>query len=317
LKEYAEALADTDQALKLGDKDADLRVTRANILWLQGKKEAVAAEADALIRDNPSTTYPFVAAGKIYARAGRQADALKAFDRALAIRPEAYVYINRSQVRPESDVSGKMADLNQALKLDPDSEDALENKANLLSRQHDYSGAIALLARIKPVPGDTYPQQRTAVLMAKMGRTAEAQKTFETLRSSAKGAQDYNGLCWDKATAGIMLESALQDCREALKLKPDEGAYLDSLGMVLLKLGKLDDALAAYNRAVANGTGADSLMGRAFVYLKKGDRRHAEADAEAARKLAPDIDSIFDDYDLKFDEAGTASPAAGGAATRH
>ena len=71
--------------------------------------------------------------------------------------------------------------------------------------------------------------------------------------------------------------------RAALKLSPDSGQYLDSLGMALLKLGKLDEALDAYNKAVAKDTGADSLMGRAFVYLRKGDRGARRRDCR--RKL--------------------------------
>jgi Flp pilus assembly protein TadD len=72
---------------------------------------------------------------------------------------------------------------------------------------------------------------------------------------------------------------------------------------VLLKLGKLDGALAAYNQAVAKGTGADSLMGRAMVYARKGDRAHAEVDASAARKLWPDATLVFaGDYGLKLDD---------------
>src|SRR5437763_14614607 len=115
-------------------------------------------------------------------------------------------------------------------------------------------------------------------------------------------------MCYTQATAGIRLEAALRYCRDALKLSPDNSAYLDSLGMVLLKLGKLDEALEAYDKAVAKNTGADSLMGRAFVYLRKGDRVHAEADAAAARKLYADVDSSFADYGLTFDAATPAKP---------
>ena len=56
--------------------------------------------------------------------------------------------------------------------------------------------------------------------------------------------------------------------------------------MALLKLGKLDEALDAYKAALRGKTGAASLMGRAFVYLRKGDRAQAEADAAAARKMS-------------------------------
>ena len=70
--------------------------------------------------------------------------------------------------------------------------------------------------------------------------------------------------------------------------------------MSLLKLGRLDEALQAYDKAVASGTGAPSLMGRAFVYLRKGDRAHADADAAAARKMVATIDERFASYGLKW-----------------
>jgi tetratricopeptide (TPR) repeat protein len=146
-------------------------------------------------------------------------------------------------------------------------------------------------------------------VLHKAGRTAEAERILAAERKKAKTPTDFNNLCWAKATAGVMLESALQDCREALKLKPDNGPYFDSLGMVLLKLGKLDEALGAYNQAVAKSTGADSLMGRAMVYARKGDRSHANADAVAARRLYPEIDADFAKYGLKFDH-GAGSIAA-------
>ena len=72
--------------------------------------------------------------------------------------------------------------------------------------------------------------------------------------------------------------------------------------MVLLKLGRLDEALDAYNRAIAKNTGAESLMGRAFVYLRKGDKPRAEADAAAARKMSAQIDERFASFGLEFGE---------------
>jgi tetratricopeptide (TPR) repeat protein len=226
---------------------------------------------------------------------------METLDRALAIKPSAYIYINRADVRRTSDAKGSLADLDEALKLEPDNEDALSGKAQMLADAQDYTGALALLDRIKPDPKDVYLREQRAILLYKTGRKDEAIKVFDSIRSDAKTATELNALCWNKATAGIMLDSALQDCRDALKLKPDVGAYLDSLGMVLLKLGKLDEALDAYNQAIAKDTGADSLMGRAFVYLRKGDAAHANADAAAARKISARIDDIFAEYGLKFD----------------
>jgi len=318
----AAALTDSEAALKLNPGWVDMRLLRANIFMLQGKRDLVAAEAEALTKENPKSDYAWVGAARTYAALGQLDRAMKAFDRALAIKPSVLVYINRAQVRPRTDVRGRASDLDAALKLEPNNPDALKEKAQLLSNAGDYKGALALLDQIKPDPRDPYPlysKLQRGIILYKAGQTTEAEKLITDLQSTAKGAMDLNNLCYSEATAGIMLEAALEDCRQALKLTPGSGAYLDSLGMVLLKLGKLDEALSAYNQAVAKGEGAASLMGRAFVYLKKGDRAHAQADAAAARKLSATIDDTFAGYGLKFDDGSTkpSDSTSAAAATRH
>jgi tetratricopeptide (TPR) repeat protein len=304
------ALADAAEALRADPSWMDLRILRANIFMRQGNPEMVAAEAEALTRENSQSDYAWVGAAMAYSALGQRDRAMQAFDRALAIKPQAFIYVNRSHARLRSDVAGRLADLDAALKLEPANPDALAAKADLLSEGGSSKAALALLEQIKAADDDQNTRQRRAILLYKLGRATEAEKLFGSIRSGAKTASAFNSLCWVKATAGILLDSALQDCRHALKLKPNAGSYLDSLGMVLLKLGKLDDALDAYNQAIAKKTGADSLMGRAFVYLKKGDAAHAQADADAARKLYPNIDDDFAEYGLKFDDQPSVTASA-------
>jgi tetratricopeptide (TPR) repeat protein len=296
-----DALADSQQALESSNGWLDLRVLRANIFLSQNNPDAVANEADLLARENPESDYAWVAAGKTYARIGRHSKAMEAFDRALAIRPEAYVYLNRAQARPPDDHSGRANDLEAALKLEPDNIDAIAEAAKEYAAIGELKRSLALYDRlVNPSTGFSGYAVDRATVLHKAGRSAEASKILAAEEKKAKTATEFNNLCWAKATAGFMLESAVQDCRQALKIKPDSGAYLDSLGMALLKLGKLDEALAAYNQAVEKNTGAPSLMGRAIAYARNGDRAHADADAVAARKLYPKIDELFARYGLKF-----------------
>ncbi len=300
--EYAKALADTDQVLKAGYKNADLRLLRANLLRSQNDKPAVAAEAQALMAENPDNDYGFVSAGKIFAAIGRHREAMAAFDRALAIKPAAYVYINRAQARPETDVSGRLADLDTALKLEPDSIDALTVKAREVERGKDFKAALALYERaMAAAPDNEMLALSRAMVLQKLGRTGEAEKALGTMRGRMNTAAEFNNLCWTKATAGVMLGSALQDCRDALKLAPNDGKFLDSLGMVLLKLGRLEEALAAYDAAIADRTGASSYMGRAMVHQRRGDQARARYDIAQAIKLNPDVETEFRGYGLTAD----------------
>ena len=301
LGKEAEALADSEIALKAYPNWMDLRVMRANILVSQGRRGAVADEAEMLMRDNPQSNYAFVAAGKIYARLQMRDEALKALDGALRIKPEAYVYINRSEVRPRSDRAGKLADLDQSLKLDPTNPDALADKAALLVAAGDYKQAVDLYDRaVRDAPDNSNLRVLRASALYRSGRTTEAEKALAAFAGGAKTADDYNSLCWGKATGGILLESALADCRRAVRLAPDSNSKLDSLGFVLLRLGKFDESIDAYTRAIGKKNQAMSLMGRAIAYARSGDRTHADADRAEALKLDADVELRFADYGIKF-----------------
>jgi Flp pilus assembly protein TadD len=108
----------------------------------------------------------------------------------------------------------------------------------------------------------------------------------------------------------VVLDSALEDCREALRLDPSSKAATDSLAMALLKAGRLKEALSSYDKAIADDSGADAYMGRAIVRERLGDKAGAEADAVQARKLSPTIDDTFAGFGLKVDESAAAAQAA-------
>ncbi len=270
------------------------------MMMKHGKRDRVPAEIEAMLKESPNSNYAFIVAGKTYAALGKTDAAMKAFDRAIAIKPEAYIYVNREQARPSADIKARLADLDAALKLEPAMPEALTQKARILTDTGDFKGALAVFEQMKSHSADFSLLAQRAIVLYKVGRVNEGQKLFESLDASAHTAVDLNNLCWLKATTDISLDSALAECRGALKLAPSLGGYEDSLGMVLLKLGRLDEALDAYNAAVAQNVGATSLMGRAIVYARKGDRARANADAAAARKQDAQIDATFAGFGLKL-----------------
>jgi len=311
LGDNAKALADSEAALKVGYKAPDIRLLRANIYRGRGDGAAANREADALVADNPAMTYAWVAAARIYAASGDRSKAMAAYDRAIAIKPEAYIYVNRAQSRLVTDKAGKSADLDAALRLEPGNPDALAEKAVMVEREGRPAEAVTVydaLLKLETGESANYYRSMRAIALYRQGKHDEAQKAFDALRAAATTPLDFNNLCWTKATANILLESALEDCNEALKRSPGNGAYLDSLGLVLLRLHRLDEALKAYDQAVSLGTGASSLMGRAFVHLAKGGRAKADADAAEARKVDPDVDTVYAGYGLTY--AGGAEASA-------
>lgn len=305
LGDTEKAKADVSAAKTISPSAVGLYLLKANILRSEGKPDEGMAEAEALTKRFPDNSYAQVTAGSIFSAFGDHARAMAAFDRALKIKPEGYIYLNRARARATEDVDGKRADIEAALKLDPKSEDAMLAKARLLEKTGDGAGAQAVYdAALANTDADTGPHfwVLRGIGYALRGKAALADKDFVTARAKTFEPQDFNRACWDKATAGVALESALSDCDAALAKAPDAPAYLDSKGLVLLRMNRLDDAIATYDRALAKYPGlSSSLFGRAVAWARKGDKAKSDADAAAALKLDPDIRSDYADYGLKLD----------------
>ncbi len=90
---------------------------------------------------------------------------------------------------------------------------------------------------------------------------------------------------WDKAKTNDaeLLQSAVQDCSQAIALKPD---YLDAFSkraFVLRMLENYDQAIADYTRALELQPDSYGLLAlRGMVYLDKGDYERALADCALA-----------------------------------
>jgi tetratricopeptide (TPR) repeat protein len=106
----------------------------------------------------------------------------------------------------------------------------------------------------------------------------------------------WNGRCWTRAIVGE-LQAALADCNEALRLKPDVAATLDSRGLTYLKMGQWDSAIDDYSSALRlDPKLASSLYGRGLAKLKKGDTSGGNADIAAAKAILSNIVGEFARY---------------------
>lgn len=301
------ALADAAASLKLDPRWTDLYMLRATILRGKGDGEGGVKEGQALEEALPDDGYAHVAAASIYDSFGRWDLAQKAYDRAIAIKPEPYIYINRGQRRPRTDVAGKKADFAAALRLSPDDMNALVASASLQLESGDSNGAIQSYSRaIAKFPDNADFLAGRGLSHDLTGNRVAADKDFASARAKATGQPvRLNSLCWMKATtpgaSGKAMESALADCDAALGPQQDAAAFLDSRGLVLLRLGRLDDAIRDYDKVLGHqGSYPTSLYGRALAWAAKGDRTKAEADRVAAIKQNGKIAEEFDGYGLPW-----------------
>jgi len=185
-----------------------------------------------------------------------------------------------------------MADAETLLNYEPTSFSGAFLKTKALSQTQRYQEALSYLDNVdQKISSHNDFRLLRAEIYVKMGDAETAREKFGLLRTAADGdGSQLNALCWSLATTNFDLETALRDCDAALKLEPRQPAYLDSRGMVLLRLGRYEDAIKTYDKALEKSPDlAVARYGRGLAKIKNGNPIAGEIDLKAAELLLPEI----------------------------
>jgi tetratricopeptide (TPR) repeat protein len=222
---------------------------------------------------------------KDYAKANAEADgALKKYpdDRAiLAVIAELYSDQNKPDAaiaqlkkmlkgKDDREVYLQMADVYQKARNFPDMARALDSAEKLATEKEDKTNIIFLR-------GAMFERQKKYDL---------AEREFrKVLDEDPKNASAWNYLGYMLADQNVRLPEAQTDIQQALKLDPDNYAYLDSLGWVLYRQNKLEDAEQQLSHSVQlfpkDPTIHDHL---GDVYFKQGKLKEAIAQWQSSLK---------------------------------
>lgn len=292
------ALADFGEAIRQRPAATELYWRRAVLLKEKGKDSDAIRQAQLVTDANPKSPAAYFTAAQIYTAFHESTKASASLDEAVAVAPIAQTYLMRSGYRLWTDLPGKRADIESALKLDPKSTRGLMMLAEVQATAGQYKEAASSLTEAM---GNSVVDSDFLVLRGiayeKAGETALAETDFAAARARAKSANDFNNICWSLATARLSLDSALADCKAAVGKEPQAAAYQDSLGFVLLRLRQYPAALAAYDAALKiNALQADSLYGRGICELRTGKANRGHADIKSALALWPAIADQFAHY---------------------
>jgi len=126
------------------------------------------------------------------------------------------------------------------------------------SRKKDYKQALKSMIEAEIIAKATETNRLTAAFYFQMGATFERNKDYKQAEKyfdlclqkdpNFPEALNYLGYMW--ADLNINLCKAKKLIKKALKLEPDNAAYLDSLGWVYYRLKKYDVALRYIEKAV-------------------------------------------------------------------
>lgn len=163
--------------------------------------------------------------------------------------------------------------------------------AQVYAQLERWNEAIELLEQLrKQNPDDKNVVFQLGSAYERSGKVGEAEKIFlKLLDEDPNDAQTLNYLGYMWADKGVNLPRAEEMIARAVKQEPRNGAFVDSLGWVYYRLGKLDLArkhLADAAELMPWDPTIQEHLGD--LYLKQGDVAQAADRYRAALKLDPE-----------------------------
>jgi tetratricopeptide (TPR) repeat protein len=301
LRDFDKALADFDEALRLNSAYDDVYVRRAEIFATKRDGQRALAEVDRFLVAHDTSAYAHGLRGAALRLLGRRDEAANELERSIALKPTVEAYLERAKLRNPVDQAQSFADIDLALKLDPKSVPAYRIRASLLVASNDYVGAASALDEaLRIAPDDESVLEQLAEVHARNRQFDLAIAESDRLRNRHPDNATYlNNGCWFRAIGAKELDTALDLCNAALKSKPDVAGFFDSRGLVLLRLGRLEEAIQDYDAALKlQPKLLPSLFGRGIAEQRKGAAEDAKADLAAARAVDAKIDAQFAGYGL-------------------
>ena len=237
---------------------------------------------------------------------GESKAAIADLDEAIRMAPDqAAYYLARARAHiANKQPDEAFADLDKSLSLDPKNADALLLRAEGRLRHKDREGAAAdVKAASALAPAGSAQSRLIASLYIQLDQPDAALPLLDDWihlhASDALLGVVLNERCWARGLSNQMLDDALKDCHKAIKRDGENAAYLDSLGLVELRLGHYPESIKAYEKAVAqNPRSAWSRYGLGLAKIHSGQVDAGKADLVAARALSPDIEARATKYGL-------------------
>ena len=219
--------------------------------------EPTATDLDALEDGEPQTASEWVNRGLALNSNGQSAEAIAAFDRAIALDPDdANAYGNRGIARFWSgDKAGAAADFDKAGELNPSERVAMNGRGLIaLEEQRHLDAVIEFSMSLRENPDDAF--------------------------ALASRSQAYVGMKeWDKALA---------DLRNAHALNPSAVIDVPEI-TILMEAGRFEEAASLAAAFVQrNPADVEAMQLQAAVLERKGDLAGAEAVLDGAVGLEPD-----------------------------
>jgi clan AA aspartic protease (TIGR02281 family) len=254
----------------------------------------------------PKTADDYALLGQAHLSRGEPKAAVADLDEAIRMAPDqAAFYVARARAHEADKQSdAALTDLDKSLSFAPKNVDALLMRAELRFAHKDRAGAASDVAAASAVaPAGSTQARSIAGLYIELDQPNAALPMLDDWirlhNDDAMLGAALNERCWARGLSNQMLDDALKDCHKAIKRDGENPAYLDSLGLVELRLGHHPESIKAYEQAVSQRPrSAWSRYGLGLAKIRAGQTDAGNADLVAARALDPQVETRASKYGL-------------------
>jgi tetratricopeptide (TPR) repeat protein len=263
--------------------EVDPSETRFKVALIQIEKqdfrEAV-RELSLVLASNPKHAEARYYLASIYAGTGRSKEAIEELKE---IDGESPMYVKAKTFaafihRQNDDLDDALSAVDEALVVEPTNLSLVLYRVMVLRELGEHKDAEKQLrTALAEHPQDERLLFNLGLVLHDRGKPDEAMEVMERLVSvNARHSDALNFIAYSLAENRKDLDRAEQLIRQALSVRPSDGYYLDTLGFIQWKRGKLKEAQETLERAVSAAS-EDSVIVEHYVdvLLERGEERQA------------------------------------------
>jgi tetratricopeptide (TPR) repeat protein len=284
-----------DRAKKLSRKDdLEVRLEEVNLLADENKTDQAITALKAMLDDTSKRTYSPPEAKErtqwllrltdLQRQAHQYDQALETAKQMATIDPDPKsltVVVTRASILGDQGKTDEAVnELKNLLKGEPSDRTVYLEIAQTYEKAKRWNDMSKALDKAEPL-SESKAEKLQVYFMR--GAMLERQKKYEASEAAFRkvleldpdnaGALNYLG--YTLADRNVRLDEAYQMIKKAVDLEPDKGEYLDSLGWVYYRQGKLDEAVAQLQHALDRSEDPTIHDHLGDVYAKLGKTREA------------------------------------------
>ncbi len=264
----------------------DIRPKLAEIYLRRHDSDRATEQLEAIVREDPANSKAYYWLGSVASEEKKSLEAVDYFQKSLLMNEDfapayydlAEVQINLDRTRDALTTLGKAR-----AKFSPSFTGEFLS-ALAYSRNKDYTNALGRFTSAEVIAKASEPDRLNGYFYYEEGSTYErkgdfeqAEKCFEkSLALQPDFAEALNYLGFMLADRGVKLDRAHELIEKAVKLEPKNAAYVDSLGWVLYKLDRPQEALTQIQKAITLSDEVDATiydhLGDIYVALHETDK---------------------------------------------